>query len=169
MSDELSDELNFAKLLDISDLPGITGEEVVVYEPLELKEVKSNPQDRAPDLEDDYTVVRKNMHFQAQMLMDAAKIFLETAKNSDSPRHMEVFSTLMGQMTTTNKEILKMHKEMKDITAEQVGTKSSGPANVNNIENATIFVGSPTELMDDVGDAYEAQEAREKVIDGNAS
>ncbi|WP_425476911.1 terminase small subunit [Luteibacter rhizovicinus] len=38
-----------------------------------------------------------------------------------------------------------------------------------NIQNATVFMGSPTELMEEVGDAYEAQEAREKVINGTAS
>ena len=158
--------LDINKLLDISDLPGIDGEEIKVYEPLQLVEVKSNPQNRTPDLEDDYGVVRRNMHFQQQMLMDAAKIFLETAKNADSPRHMEVFATLMGQMTTTNKEILKLHKDMKDITSEQVGTKGAVPTGQMNIQNATVFMGSPTELMDEIGDAYEAQEAREKVING---
>ena len=158
--------LDINKLLDISDLPGIDGEENKVYEPLQLVEVKSNPQNRTPDLEDDYGVVRRNMHFQQQMLMDAAKIFLETAKNADSPRHMEVFATLMGQMTTTNREILKLHKDMKDITSEQVGTKGGVPTGQMNILIATVFMGSPTELMDEIGDAYEAQEAREKVIDG---
>ena len=159
--------LDINKLLDISDLPGIDGEEIKVYEPLQLVEVKSNPQNRTPDLEDDYGVVRRNMHFQQQMLMDAAKIFLETAKNADSPRHMEVFATLMGQMTTTNKEILKLHKEMKEITAEQIGTKGGTPSQTN-IENATIFMGSPADLMDEVGDSYEAQERQEKIINGTA-
>lgn len=79
---------------------------------------------------------------------------------------MEVFATLMGQMTTTNREILKLHKDMKDITSEQVGTKGAIPTGQMNIQNATVFMGSPTELMDEIGDAYEAQEAREKVIDG---
>ncbi|QFR56120.1 small terminase subunit protein [Serratia phage Muldoon] len=168
----MSDQIDIAKLLDITDLPGLTGEEIQVYEKLELTEVKSNPNNRAPDLEDDYTVVRRNMHFQSQMLMDAAKIFLETAKNADSPRHMEVFSTLMGQMTKTNTELLKMHKEMKDITAEQVGTKGgNNQAPSMNIQNATVFMGSPTELMDEVGDAYEAQEENERrnaAIDGES-
>lgn len=161
-------DLDINKLMDITDLPGLAGEEVTAYEPLVLKEVESNPQNRTPDLEDDYSVVRKNLHFQQQMLMDAGKIFLEAAKNADSPRHMEVFATLMGQMTTTNKELLKLHKEMKDITAEQIGTKGGEP-NQTNIQNATIFMGSPTDLMDEVGDAYEAQEEREKVINGTAS
>lgn len=163
----MSDQpLDFNKLMDIGDLPGLTGEEVAVYEPLQLQEVKSNPQNRTPDLEDDYSVVRKNMHFQQQMLMDAAKIFLETAKNADSPRHMEVFATLMGQMTTTNKEILKLHKEMKDITAEQIGTKGQQPSSTMNIENATVYMSSPTDMMEELGDSYESQERQEKVVNG---
>lgn len=162
----MSDQpLDFNKLMDIGDLPGLTGEEVAVYEPLLLQEVKSNPQNRTPDLEDDYSVVRKNMHFQQQMLMDAAKIFLETAKNADSPRHMEVFATLMGQMTTTNKEILKLHKEMKDITAEQIGTKGQQSSTMN-IENATVYMSSPTDMMEELGDSYESQERQEKVVNG---
>ncbi|ASD52077.1 terminase small subunit [Pseudomonas phage PspYZU05] len=158
-------ELNMSALLDIGDLPGINGEEVVTYEPLELVEVSSNPNNRKPDLEDDYTVVRKNMHFQSQMLMDAAKIFLETAKNSDSPRHMEVFSNLIGQMTNTNKELLRLHKEMKEITDEKVAP-SAPPSGQMNIQNATVFVGSPSDMMDEFGDAYEAQEKQEKLING---
>lgn len=166
----MSEALDFGKLLDIGDLPGITGEEVVAYEPLVLDKVESNPQNRTPDLEDDYTIVRRNMHHQSQMLMDAAKIFLETAKNSDSPRHMEVFSTLIGQMTSTNKELLRLHKEMKDITNESTTTKGGNPQPGMNIQNATVFVGSPSDMMDEYGDAYEAQEAKEKVInDGTAS
>ena len=162
-------DLDINKLMDITDLPGLTGEEVTAYEPIVLKEVESNPQNRTPDLEDDYSVVRRNLHYQQQMLMDAAKIFLETAKNADSPRHMEVFSTLMGQMTKTNTELLKMHKEMKEITAEQVGTsKGQGAPQTTNIENATIFMGSPSDLMDEIGDSYEAQERQEKIINGTA-
>ncbi|ARW57592.1 terminus DNA packaging enzyme, small subunit [Serratia phage X20] len=166
----MSDQLDMAKLLDITELPGLEGEEIAPYEPLVLVPVESNPQNRTPDLEDDYTVVRKNMHFQSQMLMDAAKIFLETAKNADSPRHMEVFSTLMGQMTATNKELLKMHKEMKEITNEATNTNKAGQSQPGmNIQNATVFVGSPTDMMDEFGDAYEAQEEREKIINGTTS
>lgn len=124
----MSDVLDMNELLNITDLPGVDGEELVVYEPLELTTVDSNPQNRTVDLEDDYTVVRQNLHFQQQMIFDAAKIFLETAKNADSPRHMEVFSTLMGQMTNTNKEILKLHREMKDITNEQTNVSKDQPA-----------------------------------------
>jgi hypothetical protein len=153
----MSDVLDMNELLNITDLPGVDGEELVVYEPLELTTVDSNPQNRTVDLEDDYTVVRKNLHFQQQMIFDAAKIFLETAKNADSPRHMEVFSTLMGQMTNTNKEILKLHREMKDITNEQtnVSKDQHAPGSVN-IQNAQVFLGGPSDLMDQEGDAFDA-------------
>lgn len=163
----MNEPLDITKLLDIGDLPGINGEDVTPYEPLVLTPVVSNPNDRKPDLEDDYSVVRRNMHHQSEMLMDAAKIFLETAKNSDSPRHMEVFSTLIGQMTSTNKELLRLHKEMKEITNENTSTKGGAPQTMN-IESATVFVGSPSDMMDEFGDAYEAQEAREKIINGTA-
>lgn len=152
-----------AEILDVTELPGLDGEELVVYKPLELKEIESNATNRAPDLESDYGVVRKNLHFQQQMLMDAAKIFLETAKNADSPRHMEVFATLMGQMTTTNKEILKLHKEMKDITSETItasktGNGGDGTQPQLNINNAQVFLGSPNDLMGEIGDAFEAKQ-----------
>lgn len=150
----MNELLDMKALMDITDLPGVDGEEIVVYEPLTLVEVDSNPKDRTNDLESDYVLVRKNMHFQSQMLMDAAKIFLESAKNADSPRHMEVFSTLMGQMTTTNKEILKMHNEMKTITNEQVNVAKPVGGTVN-IENAQVFLGSPADLSDE----FERQDA----------
>ncbi|AZU98634.1 small terminase protein [Acinetobacter phage AB-Navy71] len=154
-----------AQIMDCTDLPGMEGEELVVYKPLELEEVISNPTNRTPDLETDYSIVRKNMHFQQQMLMDAAKIFLETAKNADSPRHMEVFATLMGQMTTTNEKILKLHKEMKDITNETTTAgKGEERANVN-IENAHVFVGGPTDMMDKFGDGFETRTRNMQVVD----
>lgn len=151
--------LDLTDVLDVSDIPGMDGDSVPVYEPLQLVEVVSNPTERSKDLSDDYSSVRKNLHFQQQMLMDAAKIFLETAKNADSPRHMEVFSTLMGQMTSTNKEILKLHKEMKDITTEQVPVNGGTPQTVTAIENAQVFIGSPTDLLTEVGGAIEVKNA----------
>lgn len=161
----MNQELDMQQLLDITDLPGVEGEQLVVYQPLELTEVISNPQNRTEDLEDDYTLVRRNFHHQNQMLMDAAKIFLETAKNADSPRHMEVFSTLMGQMTTTNKEILKLHNEMKSITNEQTNVnKSDGGGNGINIQNAQVFLGSPADLMEEDGDAFESAQRNESVV-----
>ncbi|ADG60075.1 terminase small subunit [Acinetobacter phage Acj9] len=154
----MDDDQILAEILDTTDLPGLDGDTIEVYQPTVLNEITSNPTNRTPDLESDYSVVRKNLHYQQQMLFEAGKIFLETAKNADSPRHMEVFATLMGQMTTTNKEILKLHKEMKEITTETITAGKQGDTTNNqvNIAQAT-FVGGPTDLMDQVGDAFETK------------
>lgn len=143
----MQNDIDLKDIFKDGDLPGVDGESIVVYQPLVLKDVVNNPNNRAPDLESDYTVVRTTLHHQQQMLMDAAKIFLETAKNADSPRHMEVFSTLMNQMTTTNKELLKLHKEMKDITNENTNVAKN--SNMT-IQNANVYVGSTAEFMDEL-------------------
>lgn len=139
--------IDVSKLLDISDLPNIEGEEIPIYPPLELKTVRSNLENRRPDLDSDYSIARQNLHFQSQMILDAAKVYLETAKNSESPRHMEVFAALMGQFTNVNKEILKLHKEIKDIDPKPV-VETSQPKTV---------LGSPLDMMDQFGDSYEAK------------
>ena len=149
-------QVDINSLLDITDIPGINDENLEVSEPLVLKEVKSNPENRGKDLEDDYVEVRKNMHFQSQMLFDAAQKFLESAKNADSPRHMEVFATLMGQMTTTNKELLKLHKDMKDITEESTNTKT--------IE--AVYMSSPSDMLEENGSSYDVlYEKQEKEVE----
>lgn len=144
------------EILNYTDLPGTEGESIVVYQPLELKEVESNPSDRTTDLENDYKLVRQNMHYQQQMILDVAKIFLETAKNSDTPKHMDAFSNLMAQFSSSNEKLLKLHKEMKDITSTETKIPSPPQGQIN-IENAKVFMGGPSDLMDHFGDAFETQ------------
>lgn len=160
----MSNELNIDFLTNIDDLPGVDGEEVIVYAPLVLEDVESNPTERTADLQTDYSAARQQMHYANQMLLDAAKIALENAKNGDGPRHMEVFASLMGQYSGSSKDLLKLHKEMKDITSEQTGAKAIGTTNQQlNIENAQVFVGGPTDLMDSLGDAFVVSQREEQV------
>lgn len=154
------------EILNVTDLPGLDGESVEVYKPLVLTEVESNPKNRTEDLESDYVDVRQNLHQQQQMMFDAAKILLETAKNADSPRHIQAFTQLMAQMSVTNEKILKVHREMKDITSEQIGTsKPTGDAaSPVNIDKAQIFIGSTADLMAEVGDQFEAKQRQLDVV-----
>lgn len=156
------EEFSVKQLLDLENLPGAeTGEEMVVYEKLELVDVESHPADRKPDLEEDYALARKTAHYMDQMIMDMAQIALHNAKNSESPRHVEVFTTLMNQLNNSNQGLMKIHKEMREITEETTkpgSEKGNGGGNEMNIENATVFVGSPTELMQKYGSAYEPKE-----------
>lgn len=156
--------------LSLENIPGATpGEEVVVYEKLELTEVESHPNDRTEDLEQDYTTARKTAHYMNQMIMDMAEIALHNAKNSESPKHVEVFTSLMNQLNVSNMSLVKIHKEMKEITEEKTATnKNDKPESNMNIENATVFVGSPTELMQKVGSAYDSASNNRPVIDSEA-
>jgi len=157
--------------LSLENIPGAEpGEEVVVYEKLELKEVDSHPGNRTEDLEEDYSTARKTAHYMNQMIMDMAEIALHNAKNSESPKHVEVFTSLMNQLNVSNMSLVKIHKEMKEITEEKTATtKDDKPESPNmNINNATVFVGSPTELMQKVGSAYDSRAANKPAIDSEA-
>lgn len=146
----MGQELNMGDLMNIADLPGVEGEEIIAHEPLVLVPIQSNSTDRSSDLATDYALVRQNLHFQSQMLMDATKILLELAKNSESPKFMDSFSNMMSQITSMNKEILRTHKEMRTITTEGSGATKPTPTQTVNVESAQIFVGSPADLMDKI-------------------
>lgn len=165
-------DFDINQLLDISGLPGMSEENaVVVYEPTVLIEIESNPKNRSSDLESDYAQVRQNLNQQHQMMMAMAKITLETAKNAESPKYIETFTKLMDSMSNVNDKILKVHKEMNAITNE--ATKTSGDNNKvapsMNIENATVFVGTPAELMAREGSQSDAiSSAKGDIIEGES-
>lgn len=153
---------------DLSDLPGaISAPEPEEFEMPAIREVDSNPGERAKDLDADYATVRDNAHFQQQLLRMAALKAFENANMSDAPRMMEVFSTLMTQMTNNNKQFLDMHKQMKDITQQEVTTTpNAGSVQSINAETA-VFVGSAKDLLSEVGSRQEYLRAKknEEVID----
>lgn len=165
--------LDLSELMTIEGLPGIKdsdGNELVPFEMPEIKEVQSNPSNRNVDLEKDYEVVRKNVHFQQQLLQHAALKAFENAATSDSPRMMEVFATVMNQMTVNNKQILEIQKQMRDITQEQVTTSQNQQQQPMINATGPVFVGSPAELMQQVGGQIEAKALKRhegEVIDVN--
>ena len=159
-------DLDIKSLLDTTGLPGFDGGDVVVYEPTVLVDVVSNPVERVQDLADDYSLARKSINQQQQMMMAMAAIALENAKNSESPNQVNAFVSLMTAMTANTKEILRLHKEMDVITSEK--TKAGTPTKKEdsiNIENATVFVGTPSELMMKEGTQTQAKSL---IIDGES-
>ncbi|ADM79853.1 terminase DNA packaging enzyme small subunit [Aeromonas phage phiAS5] len=165
-------DMDMGKLLDLSGLPGMNFDDSmpVVFEPTVLEPVESHPAERSKDLESDYDLVRQTLNFQQQMLMAMGKIALENAKNSESPKHVDAFVNLMNSMTNVSKEILKVHKEMGAITNETTKTKDapSEQKPTMNIENATVFVGTPAELMAIEGSQSEALSRDKQVIEGES-
>ncbi len=143
-------------LMDVSNLPGIDGE-IEAREPMELKEIESKFDERGEDLKSDYERVRQNYNFQSQMGLEAMKVAIENARNSDAPRQMEVFSTLLGQVTNLNESIIKMHKNMNETTNTGKSTT------INTDGGNVVFQGSPYDLQGYKGSQSEVK--REKVIE----
>ena len=150
--DKLTDDFNLQNLLDIKGLPGVVGEEVVVYEKLELEEVESHPDERVQDLYEDYKFVRETIRFQRQMLMNISTIALENAKNSESPKQVEAFTKLMSEMTSSISKLMQLHKDINEImnvkpAAPAGSSEGAGPT----INAETVFVGTPAGLMQQMG------------------
>lgn len=141
--------LNLEELKSM-DMPGLDGEDTTPVPALELVKVGSHFDERNEDIKTDYELVRENLHYQSQMLLDVSKLFIETTKNADSPRFMEAFTTLMGQMTTTNREILKVHKEMRELAVKETpGTPESIVQ--NNTNNTTNVYMTTSDLLNELG------------------
>lgn len=148
--DKLTDDFNLQNLLDIKGLPGVVGEEVVVYEKLELETVDSHPDDRVKDLYEDYKMVRETIRFQRQMLMNISTIALENAKNSESPKQVEAFTKLMSEMTNSISKMMQLHKDINEIMNVKPAA-STGETSAPVINAETVFVGTPADLMQQVG------------------
>ena len=68
---------------------------------------------------------------------DGLEELLEIAKQSEHPRAFEVVGQMIDKLTTTNKELLNLHKTKKDIKTEK------GPTSVTN----ALYVGSTADLQ----------------------
>lgn len=149
--DKLADDFNLANLLDVKGLPGVVGEDVVVYEKLELEAVESHPDERVQDLYDDYKFVRETIRFQRQMLMNISTIALENAKNSESPKQVDAFTKLMGEMTNSISRLMQLHKDINEIMNVKPAAAAGEVQGTTTIQAETVFVGTPADLMNQVG------------------
>jgi hypothetical protein len=98
---------------------------------------------KQPDIESDLTDAYQQSKENLQGIIDqgqeAMYEILEIAKAGQHPRAFEVYATLLKNMTEANDRLLKIQKEMREIS----GVKKE--ANTTNIDKA-IFVGSTSEL-----------------------
>ena len=93
---------------------------------------------RDRDEDTDFQYARENLYNLIERGQDGLEELLEIAKQSEHPRAFEVVGQMIDKLTTTNKELLNLHKVKKDIKTEK-----GGPTNVTN----ALFVGSTAELQ----------------------
>ena len=131
MSDPLEDSLNI-------DPVEPEKQEKQLRKRVEI-DTSNYPNRQKMDQRKDYTEVRDNL----KEVIDNSKIaidgILKVASESDSPRAFEVVSQLLKTSTEANKELLDVHKQMKDLEKDE---------SVKKVTNNAFFVGSTKELQD---------------------
>ena len=103
-----------------------------------VKVEKVKPPVNGEDEDTDFQYARENLYNLIERGQDGLEELLEIAKQSEHPRAFEVVGQMIDKLTTTNKELLTLHKTKKDIK-----TENGGPTNVTN----ALFVGSTAELQ----------------------
>jgi len=93
-------------------------------------------------VEDDYEYARKNL----RTLIDNGKEVMENltflAKEGESPRAYEVVGQLIKTLADTNKDLLNLAKQKKELQHKK-DEESTNPTHVTN----ALFVGSTAELQ----------------------
>lgn len=102
------------------------------------KEVVINKED--PDK--DYTTVRENLKEIVRRGQEAIDGIMVVATETQSPRAYEVVATLIKSVSDANKDLISLHKQMKELKKIEV----QGDNNTS-ITNNSIFVGSTSELQ----------------------
>jgi hypothetical protein len=95
-----------------------------------------------PILEDDYEYARQNLRELIDSSTGEIHTLLDIARKSESPRAYEVVANLIRTLAETNKDLMRIakeHKEIKDV---------SGNSKKPEVTNNNLFVGSTKELQD---------------------
>ena len=110
------------------------------------------------DQRKDYTEVRDNL----KDVIDNSKVaidgILKVASESDSPRAYEVVSQLLKTATEANKDLLDVHKQMKDLEKDETTKR---------VTNNAFFVGSTKELQDLVQKQLPKRNVKKIKLDDN--
>tara|TARA_Y100000296_G_C5069448_1_gene204101 strand:+ start:189 stop:683 length:495 start_codon:yes stop_codon:yes gene_type:complete len=92
-------------------------------------------------LEKDYTDVRDNLKLIIDKGTNAIDGILCIADEGETPRAYEVVSQLIKTVSDANKDLIGLHKQIKEIKKEEVNLHQ------HNTTNQSIFVGSTKELQ----------------------
>ena len=130
--------------------PEVVDADIVRREPVKV-DLSKFPDRKKMDQRKDYSEVRENL----KDVIDNSKVaidgILKVASESDSPRAYEVVSQLLKTATEANKELLDVHKQMKDLEKDE--TKKQ-------VTNNAFFVGSTKELQDMIAKQLPAKKVK---------
>lgn len=101
------------------------------------KEVKVNLEDS----EKDFASVRDNLKEIVKRGAEAIDGIMLVAAETQSPRAYEVVATLIKSVADVNKDLLGLHKQIKEIKKIEIDGTTT------NITNNSLFVGSTSDLQ----------------------
>ena len=108
---------------------------------IELKKPTEITTTKETDLNVDYKQVRRNLKDLISTGNGAIDGILNVASEGEHPRAYEVAAQLIKVVGDTNKELIDLHKKVKDIQKDDVKLTQ------NNTTNNAIYVGSTNELQ----------------------
>lgn len=159
MEDETPQEEKISKKLNIEFSP----ETAILKQSSNTLPIVADGKDiQDIDLKKDYLTVRKNLREILMSGADAIDSVLTVAKESDSPRAYEVAAQLIKAVADVNKDLLEIHKKVKEIEQPtESGQKAAS------ITNNSIFVGSTKDLQSIVRERYK-ELMNTKVVESKA-
>jgi len=129
----MSDKLNEIFNLEETKQPESIGDIIKTS-----KEVKQES-----DFDVDYTEVRANLKELISKGSTAIEGILHVAAEGDSPRAYEVVGQLIKSVAEANKDLIELHKKIKEINTNSVTNNNQTQTKIDN----AIFVGSTADLQ----------------------
>ena len=129
----------FLGIDETENLPALSTEqkEIILHQTLDI------------DFQKDYEIARENFHELIDKGKDAFDSIVEIAGQSERSKDFETAAILLNNIITANKELIEMHKRVREITNYKQSIK-----NDTKIQNA-LFVGSTAELSKIIKDLKE--------------
>jgi hypothetical protein len=100
-------------------------------------------ENKISDFDVDYTEVRDNLKNLISKGSAAIDGILHVASEGDSPRAYEVVGQLIKSVADANKDLIELHKKIKEITDTSVTNNNQTQTKIDN----AIFVGSTADLQ----------------------
>lgn len=138
------------------DEDGIQNE---IIEPFQIVPIESSSENQDTELDRDYEKARRNLDALSQMSMEGVKVALENARNSDAPRQMEVFNQSVEKASSLQKDIIDIHDKFK----KSKGADHKGSGGNTTVNGENVFVGTPAQLMDQLGSNAEHKRKEKEV------
>ena len=95
--------------------------------------------------EEDFNTARQNLLSTIETTNESIKDLIDLAQQSQHPKVYEALSGFLKTNIEANRELLKLHKEIRDLQKQD----GSAPQQqgTTNIQNNNLFVGTTADLM----------------------